>query len=269
MVILITGHNGFIGSHLIPYLKSLGHQIVLFVGDVSDKKSIDNFQCKEKIDFIIHLAAVVNKKNKKVFEKVNVEGTRNIIEFCRQLNVKKFIFLSSIKVLSISKDPYTSSKRSAEKIVINSGLPYVIIRPSMIYGPRDNKNIGFLLKIAKFLPIMPLFDFKMQPVFIGDLIKIIYKCLEELDNKIFNIVGSETITFLDLLLGLKSSKKYKFFIIRMPRLFNFLIKIFSFLPFFPIPHWQVKGLLDNEVLNGCDWQKLFNIKATPFSFQVL
>ncbi len=263
MTILVTGGDGFVGSHLVPLLKEKGHGVILFEGDISKKESFRNLKFS-RIDSVIHLASVIKSRKKNLYQEVNVEGTKNIVEFSKEIKAGRFIFLSSIKVLSSLNDSYSDSKREAEKIVMNSGLSYLILRPSMIYGPGDEKNLGFLLRTARSLPFMPLLNFRLQPVFIDDIIKIIISCLDFKVNQIFNIVGRETINFGDLLKTLKSLR-YKFFIIPMPLFFSFIIKIFSLLPFSPLTPWQVRGLISDEVFDGCDWPKIFSLKPTPFS----
>lgn len=263
MAILVTGGTGFIGSRLAEQLKKNGNEVVLFSGDISKKEDTRGFRGDEKVDVLIHLAAVISHKNKKILEGVNINGTNNVIEMGRRLGIKRLIFLSSIRVLSKSNDPYIDSKRAAEECVVNSGLPYIILRPSMVYGPGDNKNIGFLVKLAKILPIMPVLNFRLQPIFIDDLIKAICACLNLPVNQIINIVGPEVISF-EIILNYLKEFGYKFWKINAPAFFSGLIRAISFLPFFPVTSWQTKTLLSDEVYKGDDWQKLLNINTTPF-----
>lgn len=264
MAILITGGTGFIGSRLAEQLKNNGDRVILFTGDISKKESTQSFSSDERIDVLIHLAAIISHKDKKVLEKVNINGTNNIIEMGRRLGIRRLIFLSSIRVLSKTNDPYSDSKRVAEKNILGSGLPYIILRPSMIYGPGDNKNISFLLKLAKILPIIPVLNFRIQPIFIDDLTKAIYACLNLSANQIINMVGPEIISFETILNYLRDFG-YKFWKINAPVFFSGLIRVISFLPFFPLTLWQIKTLLSDEVFKSDDWQKLLNVAATPFA----
>jgi nucleoside-diphosphate-sugar epimerase len=261
MAVLITGNRGFVGSHLAPFLKEQGYKIIFFEGDVSNKTDVDNFRTGEKIEAVVHLAAAINRKNKEDFYRVNVLGTGNIIDLCRRLNAGRLIFLSTIKVLSSLTNPYNESKKQAEKLVADSGLPHIILRPSMIYGPGDKSNLGFLLKMAKKMPLMPFFDFKIQPLYVADLVKIIAACLDAPTNKILNITGQEIISMKDILEILKKSD-YKFLAIPVP---NFFIKLCAILPFFPMASWQIKSLFSNEIYESSGWEELFGLKATPFN----
>ena len=264
MAILVTGGTGFIGSRLAEQLKKNGNEVVLFVGDISKKEDTRGFRGDEKVDVLIHLAAVISHKNKKILEGVNINGTNNVIEMGRRLGIKRLIFLSSIRVLSKSNDPYIDSKRAAEECVVNSGLPYIILRPSMVYGPGDKKNISFLLRLVKIMPVMPVLNFRIQPIFIEDLLKAVSASLNLPVNQIINIVGPEIISFENLLNYLKGFG-YKFWKIKAPSFFSVLIRIVSFLPFSPLTPGQIKTLLADEVYKGDDWQKMLGIKATSFT----
>lgn len=265
MAILITGGTGFIGSHLVSFLQKKGEKVILFQGDISKIENVENFHPVQKVEALIHLAAAVNSKDKSVFWKVNVGGTKNIVNLGRRLRVERLIFLSSIRVLSSSSDPYIDSKKEAEKIVVNSGLPYVILRPGMIYGPGDKKNIGFLLKLANIMPVMSVFNFRMQPLFIDDLIQAIYACLNASISQTIDVVGSEILSFKEILLIFKKQNKKNFLLINCPRFFSWLLRALASLPFFPLPRWQVKTMLTDEIYVGDDWQKLLNVAATPFA----
>jgi len=268
MAILITGGKGFVGSALVSFLKKKGREVFLFEGDISDRESILKFNSVRHIDAIIHLAGVLNQKNVAIFRRINIEGTRNIVDLGKKIGVDKLIFVSSIRVLSSLSNPYIDSKREAEKIVKNSGLPYIILRPSIIYGPGDNKNIGLIIRVAKFMPLMPSLNFNMQPIFIDDIIKIIDACLEYQTETILNISGQEIITFDDVLRKLKSLN-YKFYIINQPLLFSFVVKLISLFPLFPLTSWQVRGLFAKEVFSGSSWPELFNVNPTLFSEGIL
>lgn len=263
MAILITGARGFIGSSLIRHLNEKNKKdLIIFKGDITKKKDFEHIK-KENIQTIIHLAAKVGEKNWKVMNEVNVSGTKHIVKFCQENKIKRLIFLSSARVLSRFSDPYIDSKRAAEKIIIDSKIPHTIIRPTMVYGPGDKKNIGTFLKLVKIFPILPALDFTMQPIYIDDLTKIIAISLDQPLDKIINITGNEIISYKDFINILKSLG-FKTKLINAPSFFSMMMKIFSHLPFSPLPHWQVKILFENEVYEGDNWIKNFNIKPTPF-----
>jgi NADH dehydrogenase len=263
MAILITGAKGFIGSRLAILLKEDGFDTVFFEGDIRDRRQVLNWQMNQSIEAVIHLASVTSKKNDEIFKTVNIDGTRNIVEYCKKNGIQRLVFLSSLKVLSRLSNPYNESKREAEKIIIASGVPYIILRPSMVYGPGDKKNIGFLLKLAKTLPFMPGLGFRMQLIFIDDLAEMIITSLNLEPNQIINIAG-RTASYSDLLNFLKTLG-YKFSIINWPKFFAAFLKTASRLNLISMPAWQVDSLLADEIFGEEDWHKLFNIKETSLN----
>ncbi|MBU2037490.1 NAD-dependent epimerase/dehydratase family protein [Patescibacteria group bacterium] len=264
MAILITGGKGFVGAGLADFLKKTGQKVVLLENNIANKKEILNFKSNEPIEAIVHLAGVISGKNRETFRQINIEGTRNITELGQKLQVKKIIFISSLRVLSSLSDPYIDSKREAEKIVVGSGLPYVILRPSLIYGPGDNKNITQLARLMKRLPVVPVFNFRWQPIFINDLVEAIVKCLVLPNSQIINMAGRETVSYKDIIDRLRA-KGLKAIVINAPRFWSLLLRFFSYFPFSPLTNWQVKTLLADEIFPEYYWYDLLNIKSAPFS----
>ena len=203
-MIFITGSTGFLGKTLIPslikescnlnclarnpdYFKNLPVKIT--IGD------LEKFQWpidSEKINTVIHMAAVINAKNPQDFYKINYEGTKKLINECVKHKVEHFIFLSSLNVLQKNPDDYAKSKKMAEDYLKISGLNYTILRPSLIYGPSDTKNVNQLVKIIKTLPIIPIIGSgknKIQPIYINDAANAIISILknpEKFYNKLYN-----------------------------------------------------------------------------------
>jgi nucleoside-diphosphate-sugar epimerase len=263
MAILITGGSGFVGSHLVSYLKNYGQEIILLKGDITRKETFENLGNGVNIESVIHLAAKVNSQDKKSLNSVNFKGTENVVAFCQLQKIKKLIFLSSIRVLSIFNDPYIHSKRKAESAIIKSGIPYIIIRPSMIYGPGDKKNIGIIISLAKKLPFMPVLNFRLQPIYVDDLVRAVANSLKSPVNQALNMVGQEIISYNDILKILKA-QGYKFTSLNYPRFFSILLRTLSLLPFCPFSYHQVKTLLEDEIYQSDSWPELFNIQPTLF-----
>lgn len=180
MNVLITGANGFLGSWLTKALISEGHHVKALIrknsdlselegvdceyvyGDVTDKDSLlNNFNT---IDQVYHLAGVVAYKaaDRPLMDKVNVQGTQNVVDACASSNISKLIHLSSVVAIGGSLTPkkildensayeiqhlnlgYFETKHSAEIIVKNATeenkIQSVILNPSTIYGFGDAKK---------------------------------------------------------------------------------------------------------------------------------
>jgi len=150
MKFVMTGNKGLIGSFLLKRLIAEGHEPVLLI-DKRDGKNILNmnkFELEEPVDVMIHLAAFckINQsiKNPELPFENNVVGTYKVLEFCRKNKIPKIILTSSSRVLSKEKNPYTASKIYGEELVKSYyycyGIDYVIVRPSTVYGPFDDKT---------------------------------------------------------------------------------------------------------------------------------
>ena len=153
MKCLVTGATGFIGSALTKRLVEEGHHIKAIIhtkrpesfennvdyitADITDPSSLK--PAVDDVDVVIHCAALVKDfGSKNMFYKVNVEGTKNIAELCK--NTHCFIYLSHIRYESTNHfGYYTMSKMKAENYLLNKykqeGYPTIIIRPGNVYGP--------------------------------------------------------------------------------------------------------------------------------------
>jgi len=176
MKIVVTGASGFLGGHLIEEMVSKGYDVIgmvrkssdtsflrslgvkLRVGDLTIPESLE--QATRDIDIVIHLAAYYTFfGEKEMYRRINVEGTRLLLEASLRNNVKRFIYCSSTEAIGPVKNPpaeedyppnpsyeYGRSKLEAEKIVRNygeRGVEYTILRPSGIYGPRNVDDISY------------------------------------------------------------------------------------------------------------------------------
>ena len=179
MKVLVTGANGFLGSWLTKRLLAEGHDVEALVrknsdlselkdvkvnyvyGDVTNISSLkQNFKNK---DVIFHLAGVVayKKSDRPMMDKVNVEGTANVIEACAELQVPQLLHLSSVVAIGAQTKPiamnedfqynisdlnlgYFETKRKAEQLVMaavkENKIRAVCVNPSTIYGFGDAKK---------------------------------------------------------------------------------------------------------------------------------
>jgi nucleoside-diphosphate-sugar epimerase len=162
MKVLVTGASGFIGRATCEELVRRGHEVVALVrrsgseppgtqaqiGDLTDAASLQEGVSSQRADAVIHLAAEIASQRdaRKVWE-VNVDGTRRLLEACQADGAPRFVLASTVvtgdahgELLEPDKPlpvetPYGESKQEAEKLVRESGLDAVIVRPSHVYGP--------------------------------------------------------------------------------------------------------------------------------------
>jgi nucleoside-diphosphate-sugar epimerase len=146
----MTGHKGLIGSFLLDKFEKRGDNAVLLVDkrDGRDIVSIDEIGFEGNADVLIHLASFC-KINKTIedpylaFEN-NVIGIMKVMDFCRRNKIPKIVFTSSSRILEEEKNPYTASKIYGEELIKAYsqcyGIDYVIVRPSTVYGPFNDKS---------------------------------------------------------------------------------------------------------------------------------
>lgn len=223
MKILVTGAAGFLGRYLLNEFeksKRKNLEIVafdkkvckkgersfkVFCGDVTNKEDIA--KAIKRASTVIHLASVIRTKNKGDYLKVNVAGTKNLVEAAEKEKVSKFIFVSSSISSKDSRDLYAKSKHLAEMIIINSNLKcYYILRPTLLYGKGDTKNLAIIAK----LPVFPVFGEgkqRLQPVYTGDLAKILVKIAlsKKKFKKIFFVAG-QTVAYSEILKAINPKK---------------------------------------------------------------
>lgn len=213
---LVTGANGFVGRVLCQNLIDKGHQVrasvrasatipsgvEIFVVPVIGPDT-DWSGALENVDVVVHLAARVHMMQDLVtdplteFMKVNTYGTLNLAQQAVKQGIKRFIYVSSIKVngeftppdqsmteLDIPgpQDPYGISKWQAEqglhKISQETGMGIVILRPPLIYGPNVKANFYSLLKLTDKSVPLPLGSItnSRSMIYVGNLVDALIQC---------------------------------------------------------------------------------------------
>lgn len=209
----ITGHKGLIGRKLKERLDSEGHSCRMSVDSRESAMNVMYMKdCKvEEVDVLFHLAAFckINKtiENPSLAFENNVQGTYNVLEFCRRNKIPKIVFFSSSRVLSPEKNPYTASKIYGEELVKAYsqcyGLEYLIIRPSTVYGGEDKTHrlMDTWIKNAQMgRPLIIYGDENKTLDFthIDDFIVGVMYTLKGEWNKEYNISGKKELKLIDV-----------------------------------------------------------------------
>jgi NADH dehydrogenase len=230
-MILVTGATGYLGRYVIKALVDSGQQVRCLVrnakmvnfpgtevvqGDITDPVSLA-VACTG-IDTIVHLVAIIREKKNINFTDINITGTQNLLNVAKTSNVKHFIHVSALGANTNPKYKYTYSKGIAEVSVLNSGINYTILRPSVIFGP----GFGFVDRLLQALRMTPTFvavpgngATKFQPISVKDVakcIEIVAQQPERYANKTIDVGGPEHLTYeqmLDILMEVTNIKKTK------------------------------------------------------------
>lgn len=195
MNILLIGGNGFVGQALIKefmkyrvdvsYLsRTQNHSIskeeaTWIHGDIFD---IENILINEKYDIAIHLIGTIKDKN--LYSKLNTESVSQSIKLCKKHNIKKLVYFSA----NGGFKQYLESKVAGEKLVVNSKLDYLIVRPGLMYGKNRLTSYFNILPIKFFSKFGITFFKNVYPLPVEKVAEAVVKAiLDNTDSTIIEI----------------------------------------------------------------------------------
>ncbi|MEM7033683.1 MAG: NAD-dependent epimerase/dehydratase family protein [Chloroflexota bacterium] len=213
--VLVTGATGFLGSYIVdsyvaqgipvkamarktsnlrwltPHLET--GKVTLIEGTMTDYKSL--YQAVEGVSHIVHAAAVIGPNiSQKIYDQVNIEGTKILLEAAVEANIKRFTLISSVATYGngitpggkvtettdqLPDNPYGRSKLAQQRLLFEAyekhGLPIVSIEPPVIYGPRARVGIGEAVRLVK-KGIAPMLDYgrgRKNLVYVTDVVGLL------------------------------------------------------------------------------------------------
>jgi uncharacterized protein YbjT (DUF2867 family) len=236
-MLLITGATGYIGRHLVARLIERGERPRCLVRDIKRAERIlpaDKVElvlgattqptsleaAMHNIETIVH-AAFVTADHKQVvsneYEKTNVEGTANLIRAAKAAGVKRIVEISGLGTKPDKPGSYMQGRYLAEKMLVDSGLDWTIIRPSVLFG-KDAPFIKGLADLIRTAPVLPLIGggkTMFQPIYVEDVVTVIIKVLEDparTNSHIYTIGGPAYYSFsqvFDILLKAMHKSRFK------------------------------------------------------------
>jgi UDP-glucose 4-epimerase len=257
--ILVTGSSGFVGSAVSLALARAGHMVRKASrqpDDASDgatmewvalpdlQGEIDWAPIVAGVDVVVHLAAIAHRSDvdSEDYARANRLATASLARACQRNKIKRLIFMSSIgaqagstadHVVTEADDPspvtaYDRAKLAAEDEIRDSGVPFTILRPVIVYGPGAKANIALMTKIAALPVPLPFGSFhnRRSLVSIDNLAQAVVFCVDDpaTENQTFIVADREPITFAEMLVALRQAQQ------RSPRLI-------------PIPPALVKAMI--------------------------
>jgi uncharacterized protein YbjT (DUF2867 family) len=220
MKVFLTGATGFVGKHMLKRLLDEGHRVRALVrdpgqaaaavrdnveflaGDVVSGSGLD--AAMAGCDAVIHLVGIIAEKGANTFEAVHHLGTRNVVEAAKRAGVRRFIHMSALGVRPDGVAEYQTSKWKGEEEVRRSGIPFCILRPSLIFGPGD----GFVAQMMEIMRKSPFFRAvpgdgspRFRPIFIEDVTFCFARALvtEAATNQTIELGGADELSLNEVL----------------------------------------------------------------------
>ena len=235
-MIFIAGASGFVGGHLTDHLIKNRRKLKVLVrsfhtgqqfsakgiqvipGDIARPETLKDILSPE--DIVIHLVGIIEEKGTATFQKVHVEGTRNLVNEAVSAGVRHFFYQSALGADKNSWSGYLKTKAEAEEIVTGSGLPYTIFRPSLIIGPWDGftKKILEMLALSPVLPVPGEGKARFQPLYIKDWLQCIDKVLEDPASyqSVYDLGGPQHLSYQEIVEMLAAASGRKRLVFNIP-----------------------------------------------------
>jgi nucleoside-diphosphate-sugar epimerase len=287
--IVIPGAAGLVGQNLIVQLEARGYtnivaidkhhenvqvlkelhpQVEVIEADLSEEGIWES--CFENADVVIMLQAQIGAPILEPFTRNNIISTEKILEVMKKYKLPYLVHISSSVVNSVATDFYTNTKKEQEKLVLNSGLEYCVLRPTLMFGWFDRKHLGWLSRFMQKVPFFPIpghGKYMRQPLYEKDFCNIIISAMEKKpSNEIYNITGRDEVDYIDIIKTIKKVKGLKTPIVRIPFwLFKGLMMgyaLFSSNP--PFTTQQLDALVADDEFELIPWWEIFDVKSTPF-----
>jgi len=288
MKVFLTGATGFVGRNMLKRLLAEGHsvralvrepekagalkveKVDLVAGDVVEGAGLD--QGMQGCDAAIHLVGIIVEKGKNTFERVHHIGTRNVVEAAKRMGLKRLVHMSALGARADGAAEYQTTKWKGEEEVRRSGIPYCILRPSLIFGEGD----GFVTQMMDTMRSAPLFrpvpgdgKRKFRPISIDDVTACFVRALttETATNQTVELGGADELTLNDVLAeiarcaGVRKPAVH----IPMPLMFVGATVAQSLLKNPPVTVDQLKMLREGSTCDIGPMTRIFGVKPRGFT----
>ncbi len=198
----------------------------------------------------------------------NITATERVIEAAVRNNVSYAVNISSSAVTSAAVDDYTETKKGQEKVVRESGIKQIVLRPALMFGLFDRKHVGWLARFMQRSPIFPVPGsgrYVRQPLYVGDFCNIIVSALKNETTGTYPITGTERIDYIDLMRTVNKVVGSPSHVVRIPySVFWALLKLYAVFDKNPsFTTRQLEALVTPDVFDLIDWPGIFGVRPTP------
>lgn len=288
--IVVTGAAGLVGQNLLLLLADHGYTNLVAIDKLKDNLRLArdlnpklrtahadlalNGSWEDELaeaGVVVILHAQITSKHQSAFIRNNVDATRLVLEASKRHGVPYAVLISSSVIHSSADDNYTRTKAAQENIFLESGIPGCVLRPTLMYGWFDPKHLGWLARFMEKTPVFPIPGhgrYIRQPLYNRDFCRAILWCLEHRPiRKIYDLVGSEHIHYIEMIREIRRVKGLRTPIVRLPYwLFYTLLRAYAlFSDHPPFTADQLKALTAGDEFIGVNIKETFGFEPTPFS----
>jgi uncharacterized protein YbjT (DUF2867 family) len=281
IMILLTGATGFIGGLVLKALSTKNVKIRCLVrkpvqsdnpninyvtGDVLDHDSL--VKATAGVDTVYYFIHMMGKqKEREKFDILDRTAITNMVKACRTNGVKRIIHLTGITNQGEKLSHHLASRKEVEEIIRSSGINYTIFRASIIIG-RGGGAFEIMDTVVKKFPVIPVFNWantRVQPVFIGDVIRYLVECLDKKEtlNKCYDIGCSEVYKYEELMQEYARQHGLKRVFIHIPGSWHWISslvigKMSSVNA--NVIYWLIESLRNNMVCEPNNLKKIFGFE---------
>lgn len=290
--VILLGGAGLVGQNLVVQLRDEGFTTLVVVDKHSTNVAVLRHlhpdltvieadmalagpwqDALEGARAVVMLQAQIGGEEESAFTRNNVDSTVQALAACKSHGVPYIVHISSSVVNSRAVDWYTESKKAQEKLIAESGIPHVVLRPTLMFGWFDRKHLGWLSRFMRRVPVFPIpgsGKYLRQPLFVLDFCRIVRSCLERQTTGSYNITGAERVDYIDIIRTVRRETGARAMIVQIPyALFWMLLKTYAvFDKDPPFTTKQLEALVTPDEFELIPWWDIFAVPATPFAAAV-
>ncbi|HET6379867.1 MAG TPA: complex I NDUFA9 subunit family protein [candidate division Zixibacteria bacterium] len=292
MDVAVIGATGFVGRHLVPVLEARGHrvravsrsgrrlegwspEVVQLAGDVETGAGVE--AALLGADAVVHLVAIPRERGGRTFERVNVRGTACVVTAARTAGVRRFVHVSALGVTDDRRLRFLSSKWRGEQLVRESPLEWVVLRPSLLFGPGDGFFSLIRTTLTWWSPGIVVIPgdgtTRFQPLAVDDLAHAIECCVVEpgRPGSVIELGGPAYLTYREIVRAVMevTGKRRLMVNVPVPLLRALTAVTDRVLPVFPVSHDQIGSLRQPNWTDLAAYRRAFGREPRPFDIGYL